>query len=380
LLHTSADVPAKTFHAGRLPDACRLRKESMTSSILSPVAGASATASRHPQIAGQRRRRALIAALVIATGVAYGLVPGRAEAQSKTVDAKVLRIGYQKYGTLTLLKARGTLEKRLAPQGITVKWTEFPAGPQLLEGLNVGAIDFGTVGEAPPIFAQAAGAQLAYIGNEPPAPTAEAIVVPKGSAIKSVADLRGKRVALNKGSNVHYLLVRQLEKAGIPYNEIQPVYLPPADARAAFERGAVDAWVIWDPFLAAAEKQLGARVLADGRGADGKNVVSNHQFYLASRPYAEAKPEIVRLLLDELASLGAWAEKNPKDASTVLIREVGLEPAVLELALSRFSYGARPVNAEVLAEQQRIADVFHSLKLTPKPIKVSDASWQQAQR
>ncbi|CAG2127039.1 Putative aliphatic sulfonates-binding protein [Cupriavidus yeoncheonensis] len=352
----------------------------MTSSTLSPVAGESASPSRQPQIAGQRRRRVLVAALVLATGLAYGLLPGRAEAQSKTVDAKVLRIGYQKYGTLTLLKARGTLEKRLAPQGITVKWTEFPAGPQLLEGLNVGAIDFGTVGEAPPIFAQAAGAQLAYIGNEPPAPTAEAIVVPRGSAIRSVADLRGKRVALNKGSNVHYLLVRQLEKAGIPYNEIQPVYLPPADARAAFERGAVDAWVIWDPFLAAAEKQLGARVLADGRGADGRNLVSNHQFYLASRPYAQAKPEIVKLLLDELASLGAWAEKNPKDASAVLIREVGLEPAVLELAVSRFSYGARPVNADVLAEQQRIADVFHSLKLIPKPIRVSDASWQQAQR
>jgi len=351
----------------------------MTLPILSSANGQPAD-TRFAPLTGQRRRRLIVAALVAATGLAYGLVAGRAEAQSQTINPKVLRIGYQKYGTLTLLKARGTLEKRLAPEGITVKWTEFPAGPQLLEGLNVGAIDFGTVGEAPPIFAQAAGAQLAYIGNEPPAPTAEAIVVPKGSAIKSVADLRGKRVALNKGSNVHYLLVRQLEKAGIPYSEIQPVYLPPADARAAFERGAVDAWVIWDPFLAAAEKQLGARVLADGRGADGKNVVSNHQFYLASRPYAQARPQTVKLILDELAALGAWAEKHPKEAASVLTREVGLEPAVLDLAVSRFSYGARPVNADVLAEQQRIADVFHTLRLIPKPIRVADASWQQAQR
>ncbi|WP_354685229.1 sulfonate ABC transporter substrate-binding protein [Cupriavidus necator] len=340
--------------------------------------------SNTPSGAATQRRRLITAALVLATGLAYGLLPGRADAQSKNIDAKVLRIGYQKYGTLTLLKARGTLEKRLAPQGITVKWTEFPAGPQLLEGLNVGAVDFGTVGEAPPIFAQAAGAQLVYVGNEPPAPTAEAIVVPKGSAIRSVAELRGKRVALNKGSNVHYLLVRQLEKAGVPYSEIQPVYLPPADARAAFERGAVDAWVIWDPFLAAAEKQLGARVLADGRGADGKNVVSNHQFYLASRPYAQAKPEIVTLILDELATLGKWAEKNPKDATTVLTGETGLPADVLDLAVSRFSYGARPVSAEVLAGQQRIADTFHSLKLIPRPVKVADARWdvpqQQAQR
>jgi sulfonate transport system substrate-binding protein len=345
----------------------------------------SETSPIHDSLRRSLRRRLLTGALVLATGLSYGLLAGPVKAQSETVNPKLLRIGYQKYGTLTLLKARGTLEKRLAPQGITVKWTEFPAGPQLLEGLNVGAIDFGTVGEAPPIFAQAAGAQLAYIGNEPPAPTAEAIVVPKHSTIKSVADLRGKRVALNKGSNVHYLLVRQLEKAGVAYGEIQPVYLPPADARAAFERGAVDAWVIWDPFLAAAQKQLDARVLADGRGADGKNVVSNHQFYLASRPYAQARPDVVTAILDELAQLGQWAEQHPKDAAAVLVKETSLDAGVLDLAVSRFSYGAKPVSPEVLAEQQRIADVFQTLKLIPKPIRVADAAWQapsaqQAQR
>jgi sulfonate transport system substrate-binding protein len=337
-----------------------------------------------PRPVARLRRRLLAGALLIATGLASPWLAPRAEAQSQTVDPKVLRIGYQKYGTLTLLKARGTLEKRLAPQGIAIRWTEFPAGPQLLEGLNVGAVDFGTVGEAPPIFAQAAGAQLAYIGNEPPAPSAEAIVVPKQSTLKSVAELRGKRVALNKGSNVHYLLVRQLEQAGVPYSEIKPVYLPPADARAAFERGAVDAWVIWDPFLAAAQKQLGARVLADGRGPDGANLVSNHQFYLASRPYARARPDVVTTILDELAVLGAWAEKNPQETTRVLAAEIGLDPAVLDLAVSRFAYGAKPVTAQVLAEQQRIADVFHGLKLIPKPIRTADAAWlppvPQAQR
>lgn len=170
-------------------------------------------------------------------------------------DAKTLRIGFQKYGTLTIVRALGDLDKRLAAQGITVKWTEFPAGPQLLEGLNVGSIDFGTVGEAPPVFAQAAGAALVYVGNEPPSPTSEAILVPKDSPIKRVADLKGKKVALNKGSNVHYLLFKQLERAGVPYADVNVAYLTPADARAAFERGSVDAWVIWDPFQAAAEKQ-----------------------------------------------------------------------------------------------------------------------------
>src|SRR4029077_17806141 len=104
-----------------------------------------------------------------------------------------------------------------ARPGAEWRRTESPAGPQRREGLNVGSIDFGTVGEAPPIFAQAAGANLVYVANEPAAPRAEAIVVPKGSALKSVAELKGKKVALNKGSNVHYLLVRAIEKAGLQY-------------------------------------------------------------------------------------------------------------------------------------------------------------------
>ncbi|MDB5909967.1 MAG: sulfonate transporter substrate-binding protein [Massilia sp.] len=307
------------------------------------------------------RRRAL--ALLIA-GAMAGSLPAAAQAQT----SREVRIGYQKYGTLTLLKGRGTLEKRLAEKGVTVKWTEFPAGPVLLEGLNVGSIDFGTVGEAPPIFAQAAGANLVYVGHEPPAPASEAIVVPKGSAIRTLADLKGKKIALNKGSNVHYLLVKALEKAGIGYKDVQTVFLPPADARAAFERGAVDAWAIWDPFLAAAEKQLGARVLADGKG-----LVSNHQFYLAARPYAEKNPEIVRIVIEELAKVDDWGSKNLTEVAAILAQQTGLEPAVLELAARRYSYGVKAVTPAVIGEQQKIADVFTGLKLIPKSIVVKDA-------
>ncbi|TDP72613.1 sulfonate ABC transporter substrate-binding protein [Roseateles toxinivorans] len=312
----------------------------------------------HP---GLRRRRLNA---VLAAFAALSL-SGTALAQKKE---ETLRIGYQKYGTLTLLKARGDLEKRLAPQGIAVKWTEFPAGPQLLEGLNVGAIDFGTVGEAPPIFAQAAGADLVYVANQPPAPTAEAVVVPKDSAIKTVADLKGRKVALNKGSNVHFLLVKLLEKAGLKYADVQTVFLPPADARAAFEKGAVDAWVIWDPFLAAAEKQIGARVLADGKG-----VVANHQFYLAARPYADRRPDVVQAIIDELARLDRWADGKHREVAQQLAPQLGLDLAVTELAAQRFSYGIKPISPLVAAEQQKIADVFFELKLIPKAIRISDA-------
>lgn len=302
--------------------------------------------------------------LLFAAGVMAASSSAPAHAQSK----QEVRIGYQKYGTLTLLKGRGTLEQRLASRNVTVRWTEFPAGPQLLEGLNVGSVDFGTVGEAPPIFAQAAGANLVYVGNEPPSPASEAIVVPKDSKLRSVADLKGKKVALNKGSNVHYLLVKALEKAGVDYKDINVVYLPPADARAAFERGSVDAWAIWDPFLAAAEKQINARVLADGKG-----LVANHQFYLAARPYAEKNGEIVRILLEEIAKVDEWGAKNPKDVAQILSAQTGLDIDVVALAASRYSYGVKPISSEVLEQQQKVADAFSNLKLIPKPIAVKDA-------
>ena len=302
--------------------------------------------------------------LSLVLGLALGLVAGPAVGQNRTE----LRIGYQKYGTLTILKARGDLEKRLAAQNVDVKWTEFPAGPQLLEGLNVGSIDFGTVGEAPPIFAQAAGADLVYVANQPPAPAGEAIVVAKDSPIRSVADLKGKKVALNKGSNVHYLLVKALEKAGVKYGGIQTVFLPPADARAAFERGSVDAWVIWDPFLAAAEKQLGVRVLADGKG-----LVANHQFYLASRSYADKQPQVIRAIVEELAKLDRWAEGNSREVAAFLAPQIGLDPGVAEVAASRFAYGIVPITPAVAVQQQKIADAFFELKLIPKAIRISDA-------
>jgi sulfonate transport system substrate-binding protein len=298
------------------------------------------------------------------TATAVGLLPAR----SVFADSKVLRIGYQKYGTLVLLKEKGTLEGALEPLGFSVSWAEFPGGPQLLEALNVGAIDFGTAGEAPPIFAQAAGAPLIYVGFEPPAPKGEAILVPKDSTLQSVAELKGKKVALNKGSNVHYLLVRALENAGISFKDIHPVYLPPADARAAFEQGSVDAWVIWDPFLAAASAATGARTLSDG-----ENLVSNHQFFLAERGFATANPKLIDTVIQQLVAIDAWAKSDPNGAAAVLSPKVGIPAEVLAVALGRQGYGVAPLTPDVVAEQQKIADTFHALGLLPKPINVSDA-------
>jgi sulfonate transport system substrate-binding protein len=290
-------------------------------------------------------------------------------ASGARADDQVIRIGFQKYGKLMLLKSKGLLEEKLKPLGYRVQWSEFPSGPPLLEAINTGAIDFGNTGEAPPIFAQAAGAPLRYVAFEPPSPRGEAILVPKDSKLASVADLKGKKVALNKGSNVHYLLVRALEKAGVKYSEITPVFLSPSDARAAFERGSVDAWVIWDPFQAAAEAAAGARTLTDGTG-----IVSNHQFYLATKSFTETHRKALDVTLAALSEIDAWAQSDIKAVAEQLSPSVGLPVPVLQLALERQSYGIRPINQTVIDEQQRIADTFHALGLIPKPIKISDVA------
>ena len=305
-------------------------------------------------------RRSLVALFVAATS--FGAVT--------QAQAEALRIGYQKYGTLVLLKAKGTLEKRLAAQGVEVTWTEFPGGPQLLEGLNVGSVDFGVTGETPPVFAQAAGADLLYVAYEPPAPSSEAILVPKGSSLQSVAELKGKKVALNKGSNVHYLLVRALEDAGLKYSDITPIYLPPADARAAFERGSVDAWVIWDPFLAAAENQLQARSLRNGQG-----LVDNHQFYLATKPYAEQHPQVLNTLIEEVRAVGEDSKADPAAVTEQVAPLLGLSKEITAVAVKRQGYGAQPLTPAVVAAQQKIADTFTALKLIPKPLSIKDVIW-----
>jgi len=310
-----------------------------------------------------RTRRQLVgtAAVLLATVS----LPALAE-----YNPKLLRIGFQKSAaTLVLLRGEGSLEKRLAPQGIEVKWVEFPAGPQLLEGLNVGSIDFGFVGEAPPIVAQAAGANFVYVGYEGEAGAAEAVLVPKDSPLKSIADLKGKRVALNKGSNVHYFLVKILEKNGLKYSDVQVSFLTPADARAAFERGSIDAWVIWDPFTAAAERQVNARQLANGKG-----LVKNYQFFLAEREFANKRADVLKIVLDEANRKGQFVAKNHKEAARQLSPLQGLDADILELSLSRYEHSFYPITEDALDSQQKIADTFAEVKLIPAPIKVRDAT------
>ncbi|OYV00084.1 MAG: aliphatic sulfonate ABC transporter substrate-binding protein [Burkholderiales bacterium PBB5] len=287
-----------------------------------------------------------------------------------------LRIGFQKSSTLTLwLKSHGTLEAALAAQNVAVSWHEFNAGLPLLEALNVGALDISAdVADAVPPFALAAGAKLTYYASEAPSPQAQAIVVRKDSPITSLAQLKGQKVAFTKGAGAHYLLLQALQRAGLGLRDIEPAFLSPADGRAAFEGGNVAAWVIWDPFLSAVQRQSAVRVLTDGAGLS-----AYRRFYLAATPYAQRRADVLALIYGELQRAGATIKANPRAAAEWHAPVIGLDAATVEVANARRSYAVQPVDSEGLTEQQRIADAFTSAGVLPRKLTVGDAPvWRPA--
>ncbi len=290
---------------------------------------------------------------------------------ARAAGSRTIRIGYQRYGTLILLKHLGLLEKVLAGTGDAVSWSEHPAGPQMLQAMGVGAVDFGITGDTPPIFAQAARNSIVYVAHEPKAPFGEAIVVPQNSPLRTVRDLRGKTVALNRGSNVHWLLLMALRKAGLTSADIVPAYLPPAAGRAAFDSGRVDAWAIWDPYLSSVQTASNPRVLTT---ADG--LVGNRQFFLADRGFAAAHPDLISTVLEQIKRSDAWSQAHPAEVSQYLATDTGLPLPVVKRAVDRLTYGATAITPDIVAEQQQIADSFTAQHLLPGSVDVSDAVWK----
>lgn len=292
---------------------------------------------------------------------AAGSVPARA-------DTRVFRVGYQKASVaLSLLKAQGLLEQRLKPLGYSVSWSIFTSGPPILEALNDGAVDFAFTGEPPPIFAQAAGVPLVYAASTQPSPHSVAILIEPGRPIHTVADLRGKKVAVAKGSSAHYLLVAAIRHAGLSWSDITPIYLQPSDGRIALQSGSVDAWSAWDPFIAAAQVQ-GAKILADGTG-----LMPNRAFYLTSRTVAIKQPAALKAAIESIREIEAWEPAHLDQMASDLSKTIGVPPIVLKTWFTRQKYGVGPITPEIIADQQTIADTFADLHLIPRKIDVRQA-------
>lgn len=303
--------------------------------------------------------------------IVTSLVSVLAKAATPALAGEVneIRIGYQKSGLLPVLKQRQTLDAVFKPQGIAVKWIEFSFGPPILEGINTGSLDFGYTGDAPPVFAQAASANLVYAASLP-GNSANAILVKEAAPIKTLADLKGRKVGFGKASSAHTTVLYALDKAGLSYSDIEPVYLAPPDGVAAFARGSIDAWAIWDPYYAIAQGG-GARVLADGN-----EVHTPQSFFLANKAFAANHGDLLAKLLNAIAIDLAWADTHRDDVARTNYEVSGTDLEALRKAVARTQYVIQPFSEADAASQQDIANRFLKIGLLPKPVDVRDIVWK----
>jgi len=314
-----------------------------------------------------KRREFLQLSLVAAAAAALSR---GAQAQA---DTKEIRIGYQKNGVLVITRQREALENHFKPRGVSVKWVEFSSGPPMMEAMNVGSVDYGAVGDSPPIFAQAAGAAIVYAAAQPII-NGSGILVPQNSAIRTIADLKGKRVGFTKGSSAHNVVIQTLEKAGLTYDDITPVYLTPPDAGPAFANGGIDAWAIWDPYFAIAETKQNGRILINT-----SEVTKTNAFYIANRDFATKRGALLQQVVDVTTSTAAWAQAHPDEVARSLAAVTGVPLDIQTIAARRAGFSVGPVTDDVIATQQGVADRFFKLGLIPKQIAIRDIVWRNTQ-
>jgi sulfonate transport system substrate-binding protein len=294
-------------------------------------------------------------------------------ARAQTTGPEVFRVGYQK-GTAILLvsRERQELDNGLQKAGVgKVGWVEFQFGPPMLEAITAGSIDIGSVGDTAPIFAQAGGGDIVYALAVPTSP--HGILVPGNSPIRSLAELKGKRVAFGKGSSAHSILLKALKYAGLSYNDIQPAYLGPSEATAAFNGGKIDAWVAWDPYYALAEEQFGARVIAS---TESVPQLASPSFYVANKYFAQRHPAVLRAALDSIIETIKWADVHRDEVARLVAKSTGLALSIQQRAFGRALLSHSEFTENLLTEQQGTADAFFQQKLIPKRVNIRDIVWR----
>ena len=306
----------------------------------------------------------------VGTAAAAAALASRARAET---GAKEIRIGYQKNGVLVIARQRATLEDHFHPQGIAVKWVEFSSGPPMMEAMNVGSVDYGAVGDSPPVFAQAAGAAIVYAASQP-ITNGQGLLVPKDSTIRSIADLKGKRIGFTKGSSAHNIVIQTLEKAGLTYADIAPVYLTPPDAGPAFANGTIDVWAIWDPYLAIGETKQNGRILVNAR-----EITKTNSFYIANRDFAKNHGALLQQIVEVTGATARWAEQHRDEVAKSLSAVTGIPLDIQTVAANRSSFVVGQVTEDIITTQQGVADRFFKLGLIPNQIAIRDIVWRNPQ-
>ncbi len=268
-------------------------------------------------------RRNLLSLLV--AGLAAFALPDTTRAQAP----REIRIDYATYNPVSLvLKERGILERALAAEGVSVRWVQSLGSNKALEFLNAGSLDFGSTAGAAALIARVNGNPIksVYVYSRP---EWTALVTRKDSGVASVADLKGKRVAVTRGTDPHIFLVRSLREAGLTERDVRLVLLQHPDGRTALERGDVDAWAGLDPLMAAAEIEGGARLFHRDAAANTWGILNVRE------AFARDNPALVRRVIEAYEEARAWALANPAELKSLLVGFTKLPPAVVERQLER---------------------------------------------
>ncbi|MEW6641943.1 MAG: aliphatic sulfonate ABC transporter substrate-binding protein [Pseudomonadota bacterium] len=309
-------------------------------------------------------RRSAIASL--AASAALGVQ------RARSASVETITLGFQKTGIPLVARELRVFERRFEPKGIKVNWVEFTSGLNLLQAMDVGSVSFGNAGNVGCIFVQAAGGRIVYLAAQPAGAQSEGILVKQGSPIRAIADLKGKRVGYAKGSSSHNLLAAALEQQGLSLADVTSVGLSAADGAFAFDTGSIDAWVIWDPYMAIAQARTATRVLA----YSGDVIPDNAGFLLANAAFAASNPGLVRELVEGSAEAGAWAKTHPDEVTVGLARATGIDATVLAQVNARAGFDIVPLSETILASQQATADRLTRLGVVPKQVAVRDIVWR----
>jgi sulfonate transport system substrate-binding protein len=338
-------------------------REPSTSRRAMPGPGRPAVRRRTIRLAASMTLLALIAAGCSsakagsqAAGQASG---GTSSAGTTDVSQVTLHVGDQAgSGSEALLTAAGLISK--LPFKVT--WSDFTSGPPMLQAMAGGAVDIGSVGNAPPVFAAAGGDNIAIVGAFQANPRGTGLLVPKNSPIHSVAGLRGKRIAVAQGSSSDYHLLTVLKKAGLSVHDVTLDYLQPAEGLAALSSGHVDAWDVWSPFVEQAEAQDHARTLVTGAGYG-----SPYSFTVAARGALAdpAKAAAIRDYLKLLNQAHAWAASHRAAWAAVWAKATGLPSDVMTKATADDSAVAVPITPAVITSEQQVSDAFTAAGLIP---------------
>ncbi|QQQ76269.1 ABC transporter substrate-binding protein [Saccharothrix sp. 6-C] len=289
----------------------------------------------------------LLSALVVAVLA----LSGCGTASSSADGPVVLKVGDQKGGSKALLTAAGLLDD--FPHAI--EWSTFTSGPPLLEAASAGAIDVGGVGNTPPIFAAAANAKIAAVYSAKGNVESDALLVPADSPLRTVQDLKGRGIAVAKGSSAHGQVLLTLASAGLTTKDVTLNFLQPSDAYSAFTQKRVDAWAVWDPYTAQAELEAGARVLTDGRGKS-----NGYTFQVAGRAAlaSPGKSEAIKEFVKRIGEAQRWADTHRDEWARAWAAETGLKLEVARAAVERGGDLPVALDDEVIASEQELADAF----------------------